>query len=542
MIAPATSFRVLVAMSLLLAVSCGGGGASSEDGGVTPPADTTPPFTQPNPGPGTYSAIVTVTLASNEPATIYYTTDGNPPTVGGATTGSGLSPLPGIVILNDLTLAYFAIDAAGNVEATKFADYQYNSDPPIVLLTNPPTGLYGFLESVPVGFFSDQDGSYLLELGGTGEPGTGASLTSGQVQADVFVNAAIPGWRLPIGQQSPGNEVHLHVANDAGALTSIQLNVRTKSAETIDTGGNTEDIELTADGRFGFLLQTDTDEVWKIDTDPASGTYHTVLATIPVGGGATHMDLMSDSSRLYVTIGGGFAEVDVATGAVVPIAMPGGRTPSGLAIVDDAGHGLCVADDGGFWTLGVNPLAGDYRMPTALTIGDNRMDSGEVFLGPEQKKAIVVWSGPSDYGVKHLFTGNYFLPPTNMIEDVLPLSIGDAAFRSDGLLGWAGRGDGRLNLLVLSVNPPLAGNASNAVDAHGVTIAPDDSVLLLSGGPLVGIQIVDPLSMTQRKFVAAGGVGGGPTSRQVRFSPDGERAYLVRDNGLSTAQVWILGL
>ncbi len=93
---PRSSALLAIAPPLLiplLLAGCGGGDAEAEGGGEPPVVDTTPPFTQANPGGGLYPAAQQVTLTSNEPAAIYYTLDGSTPSPGGVTTFSGVSPV-----------------------------------------------------------------------------------------------------------------------------------------------------------------------------------------------------------------------------------------------------------------------------------------------------------------------------------------------------------------------------------------------------------------------------------------------------------------
>lgn len=76
--------------------------------------DTTPPVTTTNPVPGTYTTLpLSVILASNETATIYYTTDGSTPTTASAPYGAAI-PIPQAT---PTTIKYFAVDLAGNSEA-----------------------------------------------------------------------------------------------------------------------------------------------------------------------------------------------------------------------------------------------------------------------------------------------------------------------------------------------------------------------------------------------------------------------------------------
>ncbi|GFO59567.1 hypothetical protein GMST_18920 [Geomonas silvestris] len=84
--------------------------------------DTTAPVSSTTVAAGTYAGSVTVGLTANEPATIYYTTDGSIPT-----TASTIYTAP-IVLASSaaatLTVKFFAVDKAGNVETTvKSASY-----------------------------------------------------------------------------------------------------------------------------------------------------------------------------------------------------------------------------------------------------------------------------------------------------------------------------------------------------------------------------------------------------------------------------------
>ncbi len=97
---------------LLLAAACGG-----DDGGPpidAPGGDTTAPVTSASPDGGEVRGLVTLT--ANEPATIYYSTDGNDPT-----TSSPQLATTGAVTLAATTtsLRFFAVDAAGNQEAIR---------------------------------------------------------------------------------------------------------------------------------------------------------------------------------------------------------------------------------------------------------------------------------------------------------------------------------------------------------------------------------------------------------------------------------------
>jgi len=80
-------------------------------------ADLTPPATSTQPSAGSYLGTQSVTLSTDKPATIYYTTDGSLPTTVSAQYNGP------IVVSSSETIKFFAIDAAGNQEAVKSAAF-----------------------------------------------------------------------------------------------------------------------------------------------------------------------------------------------------------------------------------------------------------------------------------------------------------------------------------------------------------------------------------------------------------------------------------
>ncbi|UVI32104.1 chitobiase/beta-hexosaminidase C-terminal domain-containing protein [Paenibacillus spongiae] len=78
--------------------------------------DTTPPVVTASPVGGSYTSSQSITLTSNEQATIYYTTNGNDPTESDVYS----TPIP---ISVNTTLKFFGKDEAGNKSAVQTATY-----------------------------------------------------------------------------------------------------------------------------------------------------------------------------------------------------------------------------------------------------------------------------------------------------------------------------------------------------------------------------------------------------------------------------------
>ena len=76
-------------------------------------ADIIAPVTTATPVAGTYAAAQNVSLSANEPATVYYTTNGTTPTTSSAVYSTA------IPVATTTTLKYFARDTAGNSAAVK---------------------------------------------------------------------------------------------------------------------------------------------------------------------------------------------------------------------------------------------------------------------------------------------------------------------------------------------------------------------------------------------------------------------------------------
>jgi len=172
-------------------------------------ADVIPPTTTADPAGGTYDAVMSVTLTADEPATIYYTTDGQEPTEGSPVysgpvpVGDGISyPDTGVV-----ELKYFAKDLAGNSEAVK--TQTYNITPPVW------TRQLGTTD-VDSGYGAAIDGSGNVYVSGYTYAAIDGQSSAGA--ADMFVTKydadGVKQWTRQLGTSS--NDYGRGVAADSG--------------------------------------------------------------------------------------------------------------------------------------------------------------------------------------------------------------------------------------------------------------------------------------------------------------------------------------
>jgi hypothetical protein len=235
-----TGLWVGTVVTATLLACCGGGGG----GGTTP--DTSAPTTTAFPSGGIYGALQTVTLTANESATIYYSTDGNDPIPGSANTTSGESPATGIVIAGGTTtLKYFAVDQAQNQELVHTQTYVVDLVSPTVTVTSGAPGAMGLLGNQDITWQTDEAGAYVVELGGTGTPGTGTVLSAGSVAAASPVPQNVNGAQLTYGVATP---LWVYVTDGVGHTGSTSVGLTLKPMVPIAAGGELAQIAILPSG------------------------------------------------------------------------------------------------------------------------------------------------------------------------------------------------------------------------------------------------------------------------------------------------------
>lgn len=140
--------------------------------------DTVAPTTTISPVAGTYEESQTITLTTNETATVYYTLDGSNPT-----TGSTVYTSP-ININNTTTIKYFARDSVGNSEAVKTSVFTINlpDTTPPVITASPSGGTYTASQTVTL--TSNEAATIYYSLDGS-NPTTSSTVYSSPIEVSA---------------------------------------------------------------------------------------------------------------------------------------------------------------------------------------------------------------------------------------------------------------------------------------------------------------------------------------------------------------------
>lgn len=243
---------------------------------ISAPADSTAPTTTASPAGGSYNSDQSVTLTADEPATIYYSTDGSTPTTSST---SGTSPVSGISITTTATLKFFAKDTAGNAESVKTEVYTIDKAAPVITVPDDivveATGPSGAVVEFETSTSND-----------------GSAVTCNYESGDTF----------PIGTTTVECEATDGVGNTG--VASFTITVQDTTAPTITVPNN---MIVEAAGASGATVAysasaTDaTDGEIAPDCDPASGSVFS-LGETTVTCEATDTAGNTDSASFTITV------------------------------------------------------------------------------------------------------------------------------------------------------------------------------------------------------------------------------------------------
>lgn len=388
---------VVVLFSISFIISCGGGGGSEENGG---PSDIVAPTTTAVPGEGTYGTIQNVTLTADEPCTIYYTMDGSDPSVGGSSTYSGISPISNVQITQGITeLKFFSVDQTGNQEVFKSETYTVDLTSPTITFTSTPTGALGLLGNAAVTWESNEDGDYVVELGGTGSAGSGIELASGSLLSTSSIDIPIRGVQLAFGSPTP---LWIYVEDHVGHTGSASLDLNLKSLETIDMGVFSDDVEVTPDGKKAYMT-IQGNLAAAIDTDLMSPSYHSVIATVSINSGFKELKITPDGTRVYITqVEGSLPDnitVISTSSDTVITTIPAAYRPYGLAFNPNGLRAYTGSYNRYVDIIDTDPTSLNYNQSVDNILMHTLFLMGTIGISPDNTKMIVNWQGSIAHGV-----------------------------------------------------------------------------------------------------------------------------------------------
>jgi len=214
--------------------------------------DTVPPVAAAFPAGGIYNTAQIVTLAANEAAAIFYTTDGAMPTVGSSLYSQS------IPITASAVLKYFARDAAGNIGEIKTENYTIDMFPPVLNVSTLGDGAYTNNETLNIaGTIQDNSGVRDLRINGVtvavntdGSFSHALLLNKGSnavtvVATDLAGNQAVDTRTIILDQTAPQLTVVMPADNakTGTALLTVSGTVDKTSSVTIRLG---DTIQLAA--------------------------------------------------------------------------------------------------------------------------------------------------------------------------------------------------------------------------------------------------------------------------------------------------------
>lgn len=210
--------------------------------------DTIPPVVNVSPDGGIYDGFQSVQLFTNEPATIFYTTDGSMPCISSSVYNSPLS------ITATTTLRYMAIDSAGNHSDAHTNTFVIDNMPPVLLVSTLTDNSYTNNEVLNIsGSVSDaQSGIKELLINNIGVPvnpdgsfSQAVVLVKGTnmitvIATDQANNQASNSRSITLDQTAPNLVITAPADNSktATALTNVSGMVDETSIVAIKLGGN----------------------------------------------------------------------------------------------------------------------------------------------------------------------------------------------------------------------------------------------------------------------------------------------------------------
>lgn len=524
-----SDMRLLLLLVLsIVTVACGGGGGGGGGGDI---ADTTPPITSVDLSGGLFNTSQQVTLTSNEVATIYYSIDGSAPTVGGANTISGDSPISNVTMASGTTvLKFFAIDKANNIEQTKTETYIVDNIEPTVSF---PTGVpspVGLLSETTLTFQSNEDGNYVVELGGNGAQGSGEQIAAGTVVETGSINIPIAGSQL--SYLAP-TEVWVYVTDAQGNTGASFGELSLKPYVTITSAMQLNIFAQLLVNNAGTRLYVGNNApLLVIDIDSGSADFNSVIATPNTGIGTNEIALTPDDSRLYATASQSNSISVIDTSSNTVIATLPSSTPEDIAITPDGTRAYIINYGSAISVMDVDAASASYHSVVAsipVSFISPLFLGGHTAITPDGAVAVINWRGLIASGVDVLdvdpTSPSYNIPVATPVP-VISANANDVIVSSDSRFAYVNVG-GTKGLKKIDLNDySIAVETDNP--AGGMALTPDDR-WLLTGGAGGGLYILDSENLATKAVVPIDQEAINAL-RAIAVTPDGKSAYAVIAN------------
>ncbi|MHC4137787.1 MAG: YncE family protein [Planctomycetota bacterium] len=524
-------------LACVLAVAIGALGACSSGGGGGGPADVEAPATSVSRPGGTYAIALALTLTATEPATIYYTLDGSDPSVAGGNTLSGESPVGGISVGEGTTvLKFFAVDAAGNQGVMRTETYTVDLSAPVVSLAAGAPAEIGWLDDAQIQWQADESGAYVIEVGGTGAPGTGTQVESGTVSSLATRFHEVPGTTLDFDQPTT---CWIHVTDAVGNVGSLSVDVVLKPLERFALPGRPGDLVIDPAGDRLYVANMTDEEIVVMDIDPSSTDFHTVVATVDLGIRPRSLKITPDGKRLYVSNSESPGRIAVITTAdhqleatLSSATTPGLDVPAGVSVTPDGTRGYFTNWDGTMRILDTDDTSGSFHKIIGSVFIHGLLLWGEIAITPDGKLAVLNWAGGMAQAIDVINvdpTSPFFNIPVGSPGPIVSGGSGGVVTTSDSAIAYATSTASTCGLckIDLSTNSIVA-NESGLGAEQTPALTPDDAYLISIGVNTTQIRLVDA-----NDLALLGTIEVGRGVRSVGVTPDGIRAYATRGDSVN---------
>lgn len=543
--------RPPLALLLLAAFALGGCGssnnASSGGGGGGGGGTDLPPNVTASPAGGWYADDLSVTLFASEPATIHYTTDGSTPSAGSPSTTSGPAPIAGIPLQGApdaesvRLLRYYGVDLGGQASAVVTTQYVIDKLAPAVYLQGAPPAPVGIFDQAPLVWGATDDGSYVVELGGDGTPGSGTAIATGlYTTPGLPVTTLVPGGSL--APDPAGSSLHVYVTDAAGNQGVLASSVALRDFGSFELPSGIVDIAIApgpvdplelrfyavAAGRYALLVH---------DPDDGASVAEIPLATEPSG-----LALTADGRRAFVGVIGGIAVVDtelLEVETTIPIQPLG--VPTGLALTPD-GSSLYFCASNRLQTVDTANLALLPPSTTIVGIQSCRIAFVPLISGA---RGVLAWKYFGQYGVR-VFSASDGSPLGTPIEAVPIDPPGELCASASASFPFAFAGEYQNRLARISLDPPeLQGFTDRP--AFGQALLPGDGLLLATRDGSRALEFLSPADFAPvLVYKLDESVSG--LSRRIAFERLVQgatvvtRTFVVEERPGAKARVWRLPL